>query len=225
MIAAVAPRPDGFEPRHPVDSKNSWPYPTRRSRVGAFGGGNPISENIRPDTGARPHTAGVQDGARWYAVQTQPHRELRAKGQLENQAYEVFLPRRLKTVRHARKLTNVAAPFFPRYLFIRLDLTQHRWRSVNGTFGVTRLIMQGDMPQPVPCGVVETMIASVDASGFLCLGENLKIGSKVRLLAGPFAEQLGILDRLDDSGRVRVLLEIMGATVPVQLERKIVTAA
>jgi hypothetical protein len=33
------------------------------------------------------------------------------------------------------------------------------------------------------------------------------------------------LDRLDASGRVRVLLEIMGATVPVQLERKYVTAA
>jgi transcription antitermination factor NusG len=150
---------------------------------------------------------------------------LRAKDQLEHQAYEVFLPRRLKTVRHARKLTNVAAAFFPRYLFIRLDLTRHRWRSVNGTFGVSRLIMQGDMPQPVPCGVVESMIASVDASGFLCLGENLKVGSKVRLLAGPFAEQLGILDRLDDSGRVRVLLDIMGATIPVRLERKIVTPA
>jgi hypothetical protein len=28
-----------------------------------------------------------------------------------------------------------------------------------------------------------------------------------------------------DSGRVRVLLEIMGGTIPVQLERKFVTAA
>ena len=57
---------------------------------------------------------------RWYAVYTQPHREPRAKSQLENQSYEVFLPRRLKTVRHARKLTNVAAAFFPRYLFIQI---------------------------------------------------------------------------------------------------------
>jgi len=72
---------------------------------------------------------------------------------------------------------------------------------------------------------VEAMIASVDAKGFLRLEENLKIGSRVRLAAGPFAEKLGILDRLDDSGRVRVLLEIMGATVPVQLQRRFVTAA
>jgi hypothetical protein len=85
--------------------------------------------------------------------------------------------------------------------------------------------MQGEMPRPVPHGVVETMIASVDAVGLLCLEQNLTIGAQVRLAAGPFAEKLGILDRLDDSGRVRVLLEIMGGTVPVQIERKYVTAA
>ena len=85
--------------------------------------------------------------------------------------------------------------------------------------------MQGELPHPVPRGIVETMIAAVDSNGFLRLEESLKIGTRVRLMAGPFAEQLGTLDRLDDSGRVRVLLEIMGATVPVQLERKIVTAA
>ena len=183
------------------------------------------SSDQRVDAGGPPHAVASNDGGRWYAVHTQPNREIRAKTQLENQLYEVFLPRRLKTVRHARKLTNVAAPFFPRYLFIRLDLTRHRWRSVNGTFGVTSLIMQGEVPHPVPDGVVEAMIAAIDGSGFLCLEESLKVGSQVRRAAGPFADQLGTLDRLDDSGRVRVLLEIMGATVPVQLERKFVTAA
>jgi transcription elongation factor/antiterminator RfaH len=162
---------------------------------------------------------------RWYAVHTQPNRELRAKSQLENQGYEVFLPRCLKTVRHARKLTNVAAPFFPRYLFVRLDLVQHRWRSVNGTFGVISLVMQGEKPHPVPRGVVEAMIACVDTSGFLCFKESLVLGTQVRLAAGPFAEQLGILDRLDDSGRVRVLLDIMGAAIPVYVERKFVVTA
>jgi transcription elongation factor/antiterminator RfaH len=164
-------------------------------------------------------------GGRWYAVHTQPNREFRAKHQLENQAFEVFLPKRLKTVRHARKLRNITAAFFPRYLFIRLDLTKQRWRSVNGTFGVLRLVMQGELPHPVPSGVVETMLSCIDSNGLLCLAENLRIGSQIRVAAGPFAEKLGILDRLDDSGRVRVLLEILGGTVPVQLDRKYVTAA
>jgi transcriptional antiterminator RfaH len=181
--------------------------------------------NSEIEADARAQARAVDGGSRWYVVHTQPNRELRARKQLENQSYEVFLPRRLKTVRHARKLTNVAAAFFPRYLFIRLDLTRHRWRSVNGTFGVSSLIMQGEVPHPVPHGIVEAMLAAVDAKGLVCLEESLKVGEQVRLAAGPFAEQLGVLDRLDDSGRVRVLLEIMGATVPVQLERKFVTAA
>jgi transcriptional antiterminator RfaH len=184
-----------------------------------------ISKVLQADAGAGPQAVAVEDGARWHAVHTQPNRELRAKGQLENQAYQVFLPRRLKTVRHARKLTEVVAPFFPRYLFIQLDLTRHRWRSVNGTFGVTRLVMHGEMPHPVPRGVVEAMLASVDDKGLLCLEEGLKVGSQIRLAAGPFADQLATLDRRDDRGRVRVLLEIMGASVPVELERKFVTAA
>lgn len=172
-----------------------------------------------------PHAAADNEHLRWYAVRTQPHRELRAKSQLENQAYEVFLPQCLKTVRHARKLTSLAAPFFPQYLFLRLDLTQDRWRSVNGTFGVASLVMRGEVPHPVPRGVVEAMIASVDAKGFLCLQESLATGARVRLTAGPFAEQLGVLERLDESGRVRVLLDIMGGTIPVELKRKFVTAA
>jgi transcriptional antiterminator RfaH len=195
-----------------MDSKNSWPDQLRVSGV-CSGFDNPIPQDIRLEPGARPQALGVQDGARWYAVETQPHRESRVKGQLENQGHEVFLPRRIKTVRHAHKLTNVAAPFFPRYLFIRLDLRRHRWRSVNGTFGVARLVMQGHLPHPLPRGVVETMIAAANANGILCLEQSLNIASKVRLLAGPFAE-LGILDRLDDSGRVHVLLGIMGRTAP-----------
>lgn len=186
--------------------------------------GETVSERKLPANSA-PCVVTDNGCLRWYAVHTQPNRELRAKSQLENQGYEVFLPRCLKTVRHARKLTNVVAPFFPRYLFVRLDLVQHRWRSVNGTFGVISLVMQGEKPHPVPRGVVEAMIAFVDTSGFLCFKESLVVGTQVRLAAGPFAEQLGILDRLDDSGRVRVLLDIMGAAIPVYVERKFVVTA
>lgn len=41
----------------------------------------------------------------------------------------------------------------------------------------------------------------------------------VRLAAGPSADQLGILDRLDDAGRIRVLLSMFGQQVPVSLSR------
>jgi transcription elongation factor/antiterminator RfaH len=155
------------------------------------------------------------DSQRWYAVHTLPLSETRAQGHLEYQGFRTFLPRRRKTVRHARKMSTIAAPFFPRYLFVALDLTRHQWRSVNGTFGVARLVMRGDGPSPVPCGVVETLIGSADEDGILQFCSQLKVGARVRLLAGPFVDQLAILDRLDDSGRVRVLLDLMGRQVSI----------
>jgi transcriptional antiterminator RfaH len=104
---------------------------------------------------------------------------------------------------------------FPGYLFVALDLKRQQWRSVNGTFGVASLVMRGNEPHPVPRGGVETLIALTDEGGILQIGQNLKLGEAIRLAAGPFAEKLGILDRMDDSGRIRVLLGIFGRQVPV----------
>jgi transcription elongation factor/antiterminator RfaH len=162
---------------------------------------------------AGPET--LAKGERWYAVHTLPFAEARAEGQLRNQGFRTFQPKRHKTVRHARRLNTVEAPYFPRYLFIVLDLGRDQWRKVNGTFGVSRLVMRGDQPHPVPPGVVEALIATADARGILQLGDKLQVGGPVRLMAGPFAEQLAILDDLDEAGRVRVLLDILGRQVVI----------
>src|SRR5262249_60930562 len=97
------------------------------------------------------------------------------------------------------KLTNVEPASFPRYLFVVLDLARDQWRSVNGTFGVASLVMQGEQPHPVPRGVVETLLAAIDAHGILQLGPHLKVGERIRLAVVPFAEQIAILYRLDGS--------------------------
>jgi transcriptional antiterminator RfaH len=152
---------------------------------------------------------------RWYAVHSQPCSEMRASLQLQNQGFRTFMPQRRKTVRHARQTKTVTAPLFPRYFFVALDLTRDQWRSVNGTFGVSRLVMGGELPHPAPRGVVEALVASTDGDGFLNLAENLKPGSAVRLMTGPFADQLAILEHLGDAGRVQVLLDILGRRVRI----------
>jgi transcriptional antiterminator RfaH len=159
--------------------------------------------------------AALAEGERWYAVHTLPLGEVRAERHLNFQRYRTFSPKRRKSVRHARKLRTVEAAFFPRYLFVVLDLGRQQWRNINATCGVSRLVMSGGRPLAVPPGIVEALIASTDADGFVHFGQHLKLGSSVRLLAGPFAEQLGVLDHLEDSGRVRVLLDILGRQVAI----------
>ena len=77
----------------------------------------------------------------------------------------------------------------------------------------------GERPTPLPSEVAETLRASTGEGGALVFVEPLKPGDRVRLISGPFAEELGILERLDDQGRVRLLLSMLGGTVRVTASR------
>jgi transcription antitermination factor NusG len=164
-------------------------------------------------------------GERWFVARVLTHQENRAQLNLHRLGFRSFLPRLRRTVRHARKLRDTLQPLFPGYIFVIIDLSKHRWRSINGTFGVASLIMGGEQPRPVLPGVVEALVASCESHGVVRLDDGLEIGQKVRILSGPFAETLCRLARLDDRGRVQVLLEIMGMEVAVQLDRSGIASA
>ena len=168
----------------------------------------------------------LASGERWYVAMTVPRKERLAATQLDNQRYRSFLPLQLETRRHARKFTTVLAPVFPRYIFVILDVERQRWRSVNGTLGVQRLITDGERPLAVAPGVVETLVQSSDRRGALIYqADELAIGDQVKLVAGPFAGSLGILQRLDGAGRVQILLALLGGPVKVTAARDMVAAA
>lgn len=165
------------------------------------------------------------DGARWYAVQSLPRREVGAQLQLAAQGFRAFLPLVAATTRRGRKLKTLRAPAFPGYLFVNLDLECDRWRSVNGTFGVARLIMGDGRPLAIPHGVVETLLDYVDETGLCRFDRNLEVGQPVRVTMGPLANAMGKLTRVDAGGRVRVLLEIMGSGISATLDRSALVAA
>lgn len=167
----------------------------------------------------------LRDDERWFVAQTLHRRERLAALHLGAQRFRVFLPRFRKTVRHARRLREVVAPVFPGYIFLVLDTERDRWRSINATFGVARLISARGRPVPVPGGTVEAMFAAMDPAGLIRLGGELKPGQAVRVVAGPFAGGLGVLERLDGRERVRVLLQIMGGEAPFIMDRAALTAA
>src|ERR1041385_5933087 len=87
--------------------------------------------------------------SQWYVVQTQANAENKAVAHLSRQGYATYLPRYLKRRRHARRVDVVAAPLFPRYLFVEFDMGVQRWRSIYSTIGVSRLVCNGEFPAPV----------------------------------------------------------------------------
>lgn len=164
---------------------------------------------------------------RWYVVQTQTQAEAKAAQNLIRQGYEVYLPRYLKRRRHARKIDLVPSPLFARYLFVSIDIATQRWRSVQSTFGVARLVTNGDEPASVPDAIVAALRHREDEKGFVKMERAIAFspGEKVRVLAGAFFDSIASFEGMSDSDRVAVLLDLFRQKVRVTLDLEMVAAA
>lgn len=157
----------------------------------------------------------ARHGGRWFAVNTHPAAERKACRQLENQGWQSFFPRIARTIRSGRRTRTEERPLFPGYVFVLLDMARDPWRSVDSTLGVRSLVKTGDVPAPLPEGVVEALQGMTQENGLVAFSSRLRPGDQVRFMTGPFADMVGALDRLDGNGRVLVLLDLLGRSTSV----------
>jgi len=163
----------------------------------------------------------------WFVAHTQPCKEMIAQKHLFEQGFDTYLPRFKKTRRHARKVEEVLAPLFPRYLFISFDLEVDQWRSVQGTRGVSYLLVTDGRPAFVPSMIIQSLkeretddgLVPVDSMGVFVMGD------KVRVLDGAFKDYVAIFEKMDDKQRVQLLLTCLGREVKVSLPAYVVEAA
>ncbi len=171
--------------------------------------------------------SGRPAGTAWYVVRTHANAEAKAASNLERQGYSVYLPLILKRRRHARRVEEVPAPLFPRYLFVAMDVSRQRWRSVLSTFGVAQLLMLGERPHPISAGVVEGLRNNEDDQGYFRFARRPPFarGEKVQLVDGVFSAKIGLFEGMSDSDRVAVLLDFMGRKVRVFVNADSLVAA
>ena len=165
--------------------------------------------------------------SRWCVVQTHVHSEAKAAAHLLRQGYDIYLPRYLKRRRHARRVENVPAPLFPRYLFVGLDQATARWRSIQSTQGVSHLICNSNEPALLPDSVITELRKREDDNGYIRLNPQplYARGDKVRVVDGVFGESFGLFEGMADRDRVAILLDLLGRKVRVVLDRESVAAA
>lgn len=156
---------------------------------------------------------------RWYVAYTRTGMERLAQGHLERQGFSVYLPRRLKQRRHARRVDTIAVPLFPRYIFVAFDTSADRWQAVNGTHGVSNLVGAGEHPSAVPGGVIEAIREREDAEGLVNIGDPDRFapGEAVEITQGALADQVGIFKCANDNQRVTLLLDLLGRETEIQL--------
>lgn len=153
---------------------------------------------------------------KWYILYTKPNAEYQVVKALTQREIYTYLPEiELPKSRQGRK------PFFPCYLFARVDLSQVGISSLQWTPGLRRVVGFGDQPTPLPDGVIELIQQGLDeleaAGGWLAHG--FKPGDTVLITAGPFEDMLAIFaGPTTPTRRVQVLLNILGHASRVQVE-------
>jgi transcription elongation factor/antiterminator RfaH len=155
----------------------------------------------------------------WYVLHSKPRMEDMLAEQLELRKIETFAPRiRVQVVNpRARKVR----PYFPGYIFIRVDLDKTGLTGLQYVPGASGLISFGGEPAFVPDGLIHAIRQRVDeinASGGE-LFDVLKAGNTVLIHSGPFAGYEAIFDaRLPGTERVKVLLKLLrNRKMPVEL--------
>lgn len=153
----------------------------------------------------------------WFALYTKPHKEYLVSDFLSARKVEVYLPEiAVKTRRRDRRAKR---PFFPHYLFARLDPEDGMIAKLRWTPGLRCIVSMGGWPVPVPDEVVQKIrhrlatIVQAESEGPFRHGEG------VRITRGPFKGLDAVFDRtLSAKGRVRVFLEWMSRRVSADLD-------
>jgi transcriptional antiterminator RfaH len=146
----------------------------------------------------------------WYTLYTKPNAEYQVEVSLQKRGIQTYLPEiGLPSKGHERG----KKPFFPCYLFIKVDFEKVGISQVQWTPGLRRVIAFDERPVPLSDEVVELIRRKVD--GIEAAGSRLEHdfepGEAVRITGGPLEGMPAIFDGPSTPAeRVRVLLAFLG---------------
>jgi len=153
-------------------------------------------------------------GLRWYVIRTKPHNEELAQSYLNQHGITTFLPWMESLKRISDK--NVT-PLFPGYLFAHFDVKKN-YPLVKWGKGVNKILGYGRYPTPLDDTVISIIQSRTDEKNIVKKAYDLNKNDEIRIRSGPLKDLLGIFDRwLSDSGRVRILLNLIGYQSHVDL--------
>jgi transcriptional antiterminator RfaH len=151
-------------------------------------------------------------------VNTHPHREQIAIENLTRQGFESYCPMIKRRRSHARRITTVARPLFPTYLFVRIDPTVSRWRPILSTFGVRSLVRFGDQLGILDNAFIEELLKREEDGCIVRPAEPYRVGQQVTVRGGPFDGIVATIVSLQERDRVIVLMELLQQRVRAKVQ-------
>jgi transcriptional antiterminator RfaH len=163
------------------------------------------------------------DLAAWYCARTKPkHEHIAAANLRKHLQLRVFHPR-LQIKRNTRRgVVQVIESLFPSYIFVHCQLGEQQ-DEIRYCHGISSLVHFGrDIPQ-VPDGIIRELQACFENQDLLTVEARLVPGDEVTVVTGAFSGmQACVLRNLPARSRVQILLDILGRSTQVEVERNMV---
>lgn len=169
----------------------------------------------------------IDDGRAWYVVHSYSGYENKVKRNLEHRIesmdmqdriFQVVVPTEEEVELRDGQRRTTERRVFPGYILVQMIMTDDSWYVVRNTPGVTGFVGSGTRPTSLRQEEVDKIMQRMESQAPK-IKVSFKVGQKVRIVDGPFADFMGSVDELNtEKGKVRVLVSFFGRETPVELD-------
>jgi len=166
----------------------------------------------------------------WYVVNTYSGHESKVKEKLEMKAdsmdmkdyiFRVIIPEQKEIEIKDGVQKEKVKKMFPGYILVEMVMSDEAWYVVRNTPGVTGFIGssgKGAKPTPLQPYEVDTILRNMGISRF-DTDEKLEIGTKVKIIAGPFNGMYGTVAVADmENQKLELNVDLFGQETSVEVE-------
>jgi transcriptional antiterminator NusG len=165
--------------------------------------------------------------ARWYVIHSYSGYENKVKKNLEHRIdsmdmrdkiFQVIVPTEEEIELKDGQRRVVERRVFPGYVLVQMIMDEYSWYVVRNTPNVTGFVGMGNKPTPLPDEEVKRILRRLESEEPK-IKVDFKLGQKVRIVGGAFAEFTGTVQELyPDKGRARVMVSFFNRETPVDVD-------
>lgn len=172
--------------------------------------------------------------SKWYVIHTYSGYEQKVRKNLEHRIdsmgmkdkiYQVVIPVENDIEIKNGERKSVVRKLYPGYVLVNMielregdDSSNQAWFVVRNTPGVTSFVGSGTRPIPLMEREVKTILKQSETTAPV-IKPTFQRGQNVRIIDGPFAEFIGVVDEVSsERNKVKVLVSFFGRETPVELD-------